>query len=419
MLKDNKKVGTYTDLIEQLEALKVPDTYQNLYWVVTFQQTMDVVKLLLASWQVSLEWIESISTAQNVDELITKLEVLNFEPTVDPLEIFTANRESCLRILQTIQKTGIIWCHRNGVSFSFWKRDSTDFLAFIEASLEKEGYLDRWNDKKVFEISKSLPHDGEMKPFWDALDNSDNLSNFLILMGIKDQDLCSADKKLEEIKNRAEQTKRVVSVGNKDFDNTEDNLSQLFNHIEGEIHDDSLPDIDLADIAKLKEIKEKTKAGSSKKKRRSKPTGRMSQALKNLIGLAGEIHAYRVLRKKYGATIVNPSSWISENSTLKFPGNSVSDNYGCDFKIKHNKKTYFIEVKATQGDEEIFELGLSEIRRAVEVANRPKEKFIIFHITDALSDSPKFRFLPNPYDRKYSKLYQMFNAGLKIRYQKG
>ena len=144
----------------------------------------------------------------------------------------------------------------------------------------------------------------------------------------------------------------------------------------------------------------------------------MSQAMKNLVGLAGEIHAYRVLRKKYGSTIVNPSSWISENSTFKFPGNSVSDNYGCDFKIKHNKKTYFIEVKASQGDEEVFELGLSERRRAVEVANRRKEKFIIFHITDALSDSPKFRFLPNPYDKKYSKLYRIFNAGLKIQYQK-
>ncbi|MBU2521052.1 MAG: DUF3883 domain-containing protein [Proteobacteria bacterium] len=420
LLKDNKEIGTYTDLIEQLELLGVPDNYQNLYWDVTFQQTMVVVKPLLVSWQAPPGGIESITTAQNVDELVTKLKVLKFEPTVDPLEIFTTNRASCLKTLQTIQKTGIIWCLRKGVSFSFWDRNATDFLDFIEASLEKEGYLDICNDGKVFTISKSLPHDEEMKPFWDALDNSDNLSNFLISMDIKDEDLSSFEKKLEEIKNKAEKTKRVVSVCGKDFDNTEDNLSQLFNHIESEIHDDSLADIDLTDIAKLNEIKEKTrkKAGPSKKERRSKPKGRMSQAMKNLVGLAGEIHAYRVLRKKYGSTIVNPSSWISENSTFKFPGNSVSDDYGCDFKIKHNKKTYFIEVKASQGDEEVFELGVSEIRRAVEVANRRKEKFIIYHITDALSDSPKFRFLPNPYDKKYSKLYRIFNAGLKIQYKK-
>ena len=420
LLKDNKGIGTYTNLIEKLESLSVPDNYQDLYWDVTFQQTMVVVKPLLNSWQAPLGGIESITTAQNVDELVTKLEVLNFEPTVDPLEIFRTNRTNCFKTLQIIQKTGIIWCLRNGVSFSFWDRNATDFLVFIAAPLEKEGYLDTWNDGKIFTISKSLPHDEEKKPFWDALDNSDNLSDFLISMNIKDEDLSSVEKKLEEIKNKAEKTKRVVSVCGKDFDNTEDNLSQLFNHIEGEIHDDSLPDIDLTDIAKLNEIKEKRKkkAGSSKKERRLKPKGRMSQEMKNLVGLAGEIHAYRVLRKKYGSTILNPSSWISENSTFNFPGNSVSDDYGCDFKIKHDKKTYFIEVKAAQGDKEVFELGLSEIRKAVEVANRRKEKFIIFHITDALSGSPKFRFLPNPYDKKYSKFYRIFNAGLKIQYQK-
>ena len=420
LLKDNKEIGTYTDLIEQLESLGVPDNYQDLYWHVTFQQTMVVAKPLLVSWQAPLGGIESITTAQNVDELVTKLEVLNFEPTVDPLEIFTPNRASCLKTLQTIQKTGIIWCFRNDVSFSFWDRNATNFLEVIEASLKNEGYLDIWNEGKVFAIFKRLPHDEEMKPFWDALDKADNLSNFLIAMDIKDEDLSSVEKKLEEIKNKAEKTKRVVSVCGKDFDNTGDNLSQLFNHIEGEMHDDFLPNIDLTDIAKLNEMKEKAKkkAGWSKKERLLKPKGRMSQAMKNLVGLAGEIHAYRVLRKKYGSTIVNPSSWISENSTFKFPGNSVSDDYGCDFKIKHNKKTYFIEVKASQGDEKVFELGVSEIRRAVEVANRRKEKFLIYHITDALSDSPKFRFLPNPYDKKYSKLYRIFNAGLKIQYQK-
>lgn len=420
LAKDNKEIGPYTDLIENLESLRVPDNYEDLYWDVTFQQTMAVVKPLLVSWQAPFGGIESITTAKNVDELVTKLEVLTFEPTLDPLEIFTTNKASCLKALQTIQKTGIIWCLRNGVYFSFWDRNATDFHDFIEASLEKEGYLGIWNDGNVFTIFKNLPHDEEMKPFWDALDNSDNLSNFLISMDIKDEDLISVEKELEEIKNKAEKTKRVVSVCGKDFDNTEDNLLELFNHIAGEIHDDSLTDIDLTVITKLSEIKEKTKkkAGPSKKERRSRPKGRMSQAMKNLVGLAGEIHAYRVLRKKYGSTIVNPSSWISENSTFKFPGNSVSDFYGCDFKIKHNKKTYFIEVKATQGDEEVFELGLSEIRRAVEVANGRKKKFIIFHITNALSDSPKFRFLPNPYDKKYSKSYRIFNAGLKIQYHK-
>ena len=62
--------------------------------------------------------------------------------------------------------------------------------------------------------------------------NSESLTLFLDSMGIKDEDLNRVEEKLEELKNKAEKKKRVVSVCGKDFDNTEDNLSQLFNHIE-------------------------------------------------------------------------------------------------------------------------------------------------------------------------------------------
>ena len=215
-----------------------------------------------------------------------------------------------------------------------------------------------------------------------------------------------------------EKDKRKVKVCGEDFENTEDKLSELFQHIDNEIPVDSLPDIDLSNIAKLTEMKKKkAKNGGGKRKPGGKPGGRPSEKMKNLVGLAGEIHAFRILRKKYGPTVVNSSSWISANSIHKFPGNQVDDSFGCDFKIQHQKRTYFIEVKATQGDEEVFELGLSEIRKAIEVANKRREKFVILHITKALSKEPEFSFLPNPYDKKHMKSYRISNAGLRIQYQ--
>ena len=93
---------------------------------------------------------------------------------------------------------------------------------------------------------------------------------------------------------------------------------------------------------------------------------------------------------------------------LATPYQIISDVTLKSSKIKRHT---IIEVKATQGDEEIFELGLSQIERAIEVANRRKEKFIICHITEELSDNPKFQFLPNPYDKKYSKAYRVLMQG--------
>jgi hypothetical protein len=140
--------------------------------------------------------------------------------------------------------------------------------------------------------------------------------------------------------------------------------------------------------------------------------------MKNLIGLIGEIHAYRVLSKTYGSAVVNPSCWISENSLRRFPNNAVDDSFGCDFVIRHKGKVYHIEVKAMEGEQESFELGVTEIRHAVEVANKKRDKFLILHITKALSEKPEFQLLPNPYDREHQKTYHIENAGLRIRYKK-
>ena len=76
-----------------------------------------------------------------------------------------------------------------------------------------------------------------------------------------------------------------------------------------------------------------------------------------------------------------------------------------------------MEVKATQAEDEAFELGSSEVELAIDSANRRKKEFVILHVLDALSDSPQFRLLPNPYDRKHRDKYKFEEAGLRVRYE--
>ena len=135
-----------------------------------------------------------------------------------------------------------------------------------------------------------------------------------------------------------------------------------------------------------------------------------------MIGLAGEIHAYRCLLKQYGPAVINPSAWKSSNSLSKFPDNVTDDSFGCDFFFTVGNKQYHIEVKASRGDDEAFDLGPTEIQHAIEVANKRNIKFMILHVTDALTMNPHFRLLPNPYDGKYQRFYRIEEAGLRVRY---
>jgi len=74
-------------------------------------------------------------------------------------------------------------------------------------------------------------------------------------------------------------------------------------------------------------------------------------------------------------------------------------------------------VKASTGEDEIFELGSSEIQLAVELANKRNDIFSIIHVMNVLSDNPEFQRLPNPYSKRYRAMYKIEDAGLRIRYE--
>lgn len=186
------------------------------------------------------------------------------------------------------------------------------------------------------------------------------------------------------------------------------------------LEDDRLPDFDISKWVNLnpqEEKKKKAKKTTTKGTKRGKAPKRMTQAMKNLVGLTGEIFVYRWLQSKYGDNVVTPDCWISDNSKRKFRNNRTDDNYGCDFKIRIGKKTYCIEVKSSSGEDEIFELGSSEIRLAIELANKRNTVFSIIHVTNSLSEEPEFHHLPNPYSKKFRSLYRIEDAGLRIRYE--
>ena len=129
------------------------------------------------------------------------------------------------------------------------------------------------------------------------------------------------------------------------------------------------------------------------------------------------MHVYQALLKKYGETVIGPTSWVSENSQYHFPENAVDDGMGCDFQIQLNGKTYLLEVKSTSGDDESFKLGSSETRLAIQTAGKRKQKFKILHVREALSQAPILSVLPNPYDRSSKEKFLFEDAGMRVRYR--
>lgn len=409
----------FKDFEAELSSLECPREYAENYWVVAFPEVMNKVRDILVEWDTDSDVIALVESAASVEELRDQLDELGLGPDLDPIEIHADNRKIFFRVLEGIQKSALAWCIRENADVGMWGQDNVIFETQLADDFSKTAFVDIWNEAICFKLIGKLNQSQVHEGFWTALGMSSTVSELMDRLGISDAEMAKARDRLEERKQKQELQKKTVKVCGMDFVNSDENLINLWDHILGAIEDDSVATADLTDLEELKEqgASKKRKKGNKKPTNKKKPKGRMSQAMKDLVGLAGEIHAFRALQKFYGVETVGPSSWISENSRHKYPENTTDDGYGCDFVIHKNGKTHYVEVKATQAKDEAFELGSSEVELAIDSANRRKKEFVILHVLDALSDSPQFRLLPNPYDRKHKGKYHFEEAGLRVRYE--
>ena len=140
-----------------------------------------------------------------------------------------------------------------------------------------------------------------------------------------------------------------------------------------------------------------------------------------LVGIVGEMHAYRYLRSDFGSGVVTPAAWVSENSLKVLPlagseKRDASDSHGFDFRFHCDGITWHFEVKATTEDDTSFTLPPSEIRAATKLANSRHDHWRILRIRRALTGKPEIDLLPNPFETGVSDLFRLSPSGLSVRY---
>ena len=142
-----------------------------------------------------------------------------------------------------------------------------------------------------------------------------------------------------------------------------------------------------------------------------------------MVGIVGEMHAYRYLRKEFGVRAVRQGAWVSESRLKVYPlvegeKAEISDGHGFDFRFNRDGIKWHVEVKATEGDEPSFDLGITEIEAATSIARRRgnRWRWQILRVRNALSGEPKIDWLPNPFEEGFRKYYRLDRGGMIVSY---
>ncbi len=154
--------------------------------------------------------------------------------------------------------------------------------------------------------------------------------------------------------------------------------------------------------------------GSSSGRQRS-PESSMSEEQKGAVGFIGERWAFEWIkashRKRHNLQL-DDTCWVSCNKNLVFGGTAGRDDFGYDFKVQLSSTTYYYEVKASVGNPRFFEMGPTEIAKALRYKADKDKKYRILYIAYATDPQRvEATILPNPFSREGQKKLRAVGRG--------
>lgn len=166
-------------------------------------------------------------------------------------------------------------------------------------------------------------------------------------------------------------------------------------------------------------LEKRTNKPSMNRNVRDVPPGpdRTPQAKKDMIGRLGELVVYHWLKDRFRNQDID-KAWVSRFGSLQ-KGKAWSDDLGYDFELKHDRRTWLIEVKASQGDRCQFELGESEVRAAREAARpRSGQRYIVIYVANpATSTATRIDILPNPMSGEADGILRLLGEGVRFGFK--
>lgn len=136
-----------------------------------------------------------------------------------------------------------------------------------------------------------------------------------------------------------------------------------------------------------------------------------------MIGRLGELVVYHWLKDRFRNQDID-KAWVSRFGALQ-KSKAWSDDLGYDFELKHDRRTWLIEVKSSQGDRCQFEMGESEIRAAREAARpRSGQRYVVIYVANpATSSATRIDILPNPMSEEADGILRLLGEGVRFGFR--
>ena len=141
----------------------------------------------------------------------------------------------------------------------------------------------------------------------------------------------------------------------------------------------------------------------------------MPQAKRDMIGRLGELIVYHWLKERFPSQDVD-AAWVSNNGNEQLGRSQGSDDLGFDFRVEYRRQTWQIEVKASVGDQQRFEMGETEVRAARDAARpRSNTRYVVVYVANPHNPAnAHIDVLPNPMSPEADGVLDLLGEGVRF-----
>ena len=394
-------------------AFSAPDDWSTRWWEVPFEAVVDA---LCDTWQeiVDSEHLAVLRGTETPGQLREAIEERGIAIEPDPYEIARANSERFGRVLLDAHDL-----HRTWLEF----RDPDSRLADPPTApeLAADTYLRRWTDAELWSLALATLGD---ERFAQACGDASDPQTVRERLGLDEE---SVDRRRQERAEKERETARkakTVEIAGESFEIEAIDYSALLRRHAEKLEDPAGPRASKDEFTPLGPLRARGRSGGGGNNGRSGDR-RLSPEEAEVVGIIGEMHAYRYLQKEFGRRSVRAGAWVSESRLKVQPlvegeRDEISDGHGFDFRFTHQDIRWHVEVKATKGDDTSFDLGISEINAATRIARwrGNTRRWRILRVRSALSAEPVIDWLPNPFEEGFQKHYRLHRGGMVVSYER-
>jgi hypothetical protein len=208
---------------------------------------------------------------------------------------------------------------------------------------------------------------------------------------------------------------RSVRVNDRDVDSEHADWTEISAEIAARLSK-QVKSARLTTPTELAVLDKRTNKPPTNRNPRDVPPGpdRTPQTKKDMIGRLGELVVYHWLKDRFRNQDID-KAWVSRFGALQ-KGKAWSDDLGYDFELRHDRRTWLIEVKSSQGDRCQFEMGESEVRAAREAARpRSGQRYVVIYVANpATSSATRIDVLPNPMSEEADGILRLLGEGVRF-----